>query len=126
MTTSSLVGPESQSSQEPTQQDLDLSLLAGATQRAGAYNRLRAWLRLPHAEAAARAQAFQQAVQTLSPAEQLQVAEAEADALRHGFSFIDFQKLKGYALKAIEDPFAGATFEDDEAFKVAALMALQN
>jgi hypothetical protein len=126
MTTSSLVGLETQSSQEPNQQSPNLSILAGATQRLAAYNRLKAWLRMPQAEAEAEAQAFQQAVKRLTSIEQQQVAAAEADALRHGFSFIDFQKIKGYALKAIEEPFADVGFEDDDAFKMAAMLALHN
>jgi hypothetical protein len=126
MTTSNLVGLETQSSQERQPQTFDPSILAGATQRLGAYSRLKNWLGLPQADATAAALAFYEAVKTLPPLEQQQVAEAEADALRHGFSFIDFQKLKGLALKAIEDPFAGAGFEDDQSYPVAAMLALQN
>lgn len=125
MTTSSLVGLETQSSQDTTQIS-DPSILAGATQRTNAYNRLKSWLRLPQSEAAAAALAFHNAVKTLPEPEQQQIADAEADALRHGFSFVDFQKLKGLALKAIEDPYAGAGFEDDQTFAIAAMLALQN
>jgi len=126
MTTSSLVGLETQSSQDTTQQTHAISILAGATQRLGAYNRLRAWLHLPATEAATEASAFREAVKTLPALEQQQIAEAEADALRHGFSFADFQKLKALALKAIEDPFAGAGIDDDQSYAIAAVLTLQN
>jgi hypothetical protein len=65
---------------------------------------------MPHDEASSTALAFHEAVKTLPPAEQKQVAEAEADALRHGFSFIDYQKLRAYALKALGDPFVDSDF----------------
>ncbi len=83
---------------------------------------------MPQAEAAAAALAFQQAVKTLPPAEQHQVAAAEEDALRHGFSFVDFQKLKDLALRAIEDPFIAEGLDDDQqsAYFVASMLALSN
>src|SRR5688572_23113146 len=108
MTTSNLVGLETRSSQGPGYALDHDAILAGATDRVGAYSRLKSWLRMPAAEMAASALAFQEAVETLPEDEQARIAEAETDALRHGFSFIDFQKLKDYALKAIEDPFFSA------------------
>ena len=128
MTTSNLVGLETQSSQAPQTSTVDSSILAGATERATAYGRLKHWLRLPAAEAASAALAFKQAVATLPESEQALIAEAEADALRHGFSFADFQKLKGYALKAIEDPFVSAGLDDEQAspYLIASMMALYN
>ncbi len=128
MTTSHLVGLETQSSQEATSDTQDASVLAGATQRIGAYNRLKSWLRMPQAEAAAAALAFQQAVKTLPQAEQEQVAAAEEDALRHGFSFADFQKLKDLALCAIEDPFVAEGLDDDQqcVYLMASMLALSN
>jgi hypothetical protein len=128
MTTSRLVGPETPSSQDPTTTQLvDLSLLHGATERVGAYSRLKSWLRLPAAEAAAAASAFRQAVATLPHAEQVSIAEAEADALRHGFSFLDFQKLKDYALRAIEDPYVAAAADDESpSYLIASMLAMAN
>ena len=126
MTTSNLVGLDPQSSQVPPSVLDHDAILAGATDRIGAYSRLRSWLRMPAAETAASALAFQQAVETLSEDEQARIAEAETDALRHGFSFIDFQKLKDYALKAIEDPFvsAGLCEEPVSPYLIASMMAL--
>ena len=130
MTTSNLVGPDTRSSQNPSiAPKADQSLLIGATQRLSAYNRLRSWLRMPQAEATAAAMAFRDAVRTLQPADQEQVAEAEADALRHGFSFTDFEKLKSLALRAIEDPFVAADDPRDDhesAYLVASMLALSN
>jgi hypothetical protein len=128
MTTSNLVGLETQSSQAIiSPQAVDTSVLAGATERVGAYNRLKAWLKLPAAEAAAAALAFRQAVHTLPAAEQDKVAAAEADALRHGFSFIDFQKLKDYALRAIEDPYVSAGLDEGQPpYLIASMLALSN
>lgn len=128
MTTSRLVGLETQSSQEHRNQALNTSLLIGATQRATAYNRLKSWLRVPAAEAGTAALAFHEAVKTLPPAEQERVVEAEHDALRHGFSFADFQKLKDLALRAIEDPFVAEGIEDNHqsAYLVASMLTLSN
>ncbi|MGE0057998.1 MAG: hypothetical protein AB7P33_14005 [Dehalococcoidia bacterium] len=128
MTTSHLVGLETQSSQDLNNPAHSPEILAGATQRIGAYNRLKSWLRMPQGDAAAAALAFQQAVKTLPQAEQDQIAEAEADALRHGFSFVDFQKLKDLALRAIEDPFVAEGLDDDQqsAYFVASMLALSN
>jgi hypothetical protein len=68
-------------------------------------------------------------VNTLQPAEQEQVAEAEADALRHGFSLTDFQKLKSLALRAIEDPFGAADGQRDDhesTYLLPTMLALSN
>jgi len=128
MTTSNLVGPETQSSQESSSlPSVDLAVLAGATERVGAYSRLKSWLRMPAEEADAAALAFRQAVQTLPPADQERVIEAEADALRHGFSFLDFQKLKNYALRAIEDPYVSIDADDGQpAYQIASMLAMNN
>lgn len=105
MTTPGLVGLDSTSSQEHSSTFLPL---IGATDRLTAYSRLRALLRMPDARAEAEARRFREAVALLPAAEQEAAAEAEADALRHGFTFPEFQKLKAYALRAIEDPaFSG-------------------
>jgi hypothetical protein len=130
MTTSNLVGPESRSSQAfSASTAVDTSLLIGATERLSAYNRLKSWLRLPQAEATAAATAFQDAVKRLPPLEQEQIAEAEADALRHGFSFADVQKLRHLALRAIEDPFValdGLPEDRQSAYLVASMLAFSN
>jgi hypothetical protein len=126
MTTSNLVRLDTQSSQVPSTALNHDVVLAGATDRVGAYSRLKSWLRLPPMEAAASALAFRQAVETLPEEVQARVSEAEADALRHGFSFVDFRKLKDYALKAIEDPFvsAGLSEEPPSPYLIATMMAL--
>jgi len=126
MTTSNLVGLETQSSQVLSTTLDHQAILAGATDRVGAYSRLKSWLRLPATEAAASALAFRQAVEMLPEDEQERVSEAEADALRHGFSFIEFQKLKDYALKAIEDPFVSAGLNEEplSPYLIASMMAL--
>lgn len=128
MRTSDLVGPDTQSLQATIAPDqIDTTVLTGATDRVGAYSRLKKWLRLPAAEAAAAALAFRNAVATLPHEEQQKVIAAEEDALRHGFSFLDFQKLKTYALKAIEDPYAAVGTEDEQSpYLVAAMLALSD
>jgi hypothetical protein len=129
MTTSNLVGPDSRSSQDTTATpDIESSLLIGSTDRVSAYNRLCAWLRMPESEASAAAFAFKQAVSTLQPEEQEQVAAAEEDALRHGFKFRDFQKLKAFALRALADPFVGtgAGEPEQDRYLMASLLALSN
>lgn len=112
MTTSSLVGLNPQSFQEPDP-TFDRAQLAGATTRLGAYNRLKTWLRLPPAEAAVAASSFRQAVATLPSNTQREIRDAEADALRHGFNFPDFQRLRDLALDAVSDPAVSAGFADD-------------
>ena len=127
MTTSRLVGPESQSSQDHSSTFTDSGLLIGATERTSAYSRLKRWLRLPAAEAEAAAQNFRAAVASLPAAEQAMVIEAENDALRHGFSFVDFQKLRNYALRAIEDPFVSVDADaENSPYLIASTMALYN
>jgi hypothetical protein len=83
---------------------------------------------MPENEASAAALAFKQAVTTLEPEEQEQVAAAEEDALRHGFNFRDFQRLKAFALRALADPFvsAGAAEPERDRYLLASMLALSN
>jgi len=129
MTTSSLVGPDSRSSFQDTNDTFVAQAdLIGATQRISAYNRLKRWLRLSPEKASEASYAFQQAVKTMPPEEQLKIVNAEMDALRHGFSFADFQKLKHLALKSLEDPFLAAACDETEPdpYYIASMLANSN
>lgn len=112
MTTSDLVGPASQSFQEHPV-SLSHPELFGASTRLGAYNRLKAWLKMSPEEATTASSAFRAAVATLPGDEQARVRAAESDALLHGFSLTDFQRLRHLALTAFSDPAVSAGIADD-------------